>query len=68
MLILIWVVVCIIFYLVQKVLGNSGHALELFSLFTALALFLIAFGIFLVLVYPLFAFYPNKKYLGLHLP
>ena len=39
MLILVWVVVCIIFYLVQKVLGNSGHALELFALFTALALF-----------------------------
>ena len=41
MLILIWVVVCIIFYLVQKVLGNSGHALELFALFTAIALFFI---------------------------
>ena len=41
MLILIWFVVCIIFYLVQKVLGNSGHALELFALFTALALFFI---------------------------
>ena len=41
MLILIWVIVCIIFYLVQKVLGNSGHALELFALFTALALFFI---------------------------
>ena len=39
MVILIWVIVCIIFYLVQKVLGNSGHALELFALFTALALF-----------------------------
>ena len=41
MLILIWVIVCIIFYLVQKVLGNSGHALELFALLTALALFFI---------------------------
>ena len=41
MLILIWFVVCIIFYLVQKVLGNSGHALELFALFTALSLFFI---------------------------
>tara|TARA_Y100001970_G_scaffold138148_1_gene169997 strand:+ start:11827 stop:11979 length:153 start_codon:yes stop_codon:yes gene_type:complete len=41
MLILIWIVVCIIFYLVQKILGDSGHALELFALLTALALFFI---------------------------
>ena len=41
MLILVWFVVCIIFYLVQKILGNSGHALELFALLTALALFFI---------------------------
>ena len=41
MLILIWFVVCIIFYLVHKILGNSGHALELFALLTALALFFI---------------------------
>ena len=41
MLVLIWFVVCIIFYLVQKILGNSGHALELFALLTALALFFI---------------------------
>ena len=41
MLILIWIVVCVIFYLVQKVLGNSGHALELFALLTALVLFFI---------------------------
>ncbi len=41
MLILIWFVVCIIFYLVQKILGNSGHALELFALLTALVLFFI---------------------------
>ena len=40
-LILIWLVVCVIFYLVQKILGNSGHALELFALLTALALFFI---------------------------
>ena len=33
--------VCIIFYIVQKILGNSGHALELFALLTALALFFI---------------------------
>ena len=41
MLILVWFVVCIIFYLVQKILGNSGHAFELFALLTALALFII---------------------------
>ena len=41
MLILIWFLVCIIFYLVQKILGNSGHALEVFALITALALFVI---------------------------
>ena len=41
MLILIWFVVCIIFYLVQKILGISGHAFELFALLTALALFFI---------------------------
>ena len=41
MIILIWLVVCIIFYVVQKILGNSGHALELFALLTALALFFI---------------------------
>ena len=34
MLILIWFVVCIIFYLVHKILGNSGHALEVFALVT----------------------------------
>ena len=41
MLVLIWFVVCIIFYLVQIILGNSGHALEVFALLTALALFVI---------------------------
>ena len=41
MLILIWFLVCIIFYLVQQILGNSGHALEVFALLTALALFAI---------------------------
>ena len=41
MLILIWIVVCVIFYIVQKTIGNSGHALELFALLTALALFFI---------------------------
>tara|TARA_B100001029_G_scaffold156158_1_gene141410 strand:- start:138 stop:290 length:153 start_codon:yes stop_codon:yes gene_type:complete len=41
MLILIWFLVCIIFYLVQQILGNSGHALEVFALLTGLALFVI---------------------------
>ena len=41
MLILIWIVVCVIFYKVQKTIGNSGHALELFALLTGLALFFI---------------------------
>tara|TARA_Y100001970_G_C14078988_1_gene773612 strand:- start:136 stop:288 length:153 start_codon:yes stop_codon:yes gene_type:complete len=41
MLVLIWFLVCIIFYLVQKTLGNSGHALEVFALLTAFVLFAI---------------------------
>ncbi len=41
MLILIWFIVCIVFYLVQKTLGNSGHALEVFALLTAFVLFVI---------------------------
>ena len=41
MLILIWFLVCIIFYLVQQMLGNSGHAFEVFALLTALVLFAI---------------------------
>ena len=41
MLVLIWFLVCIIFYLVQKILGNSGHALEVFALLTAFVLFVI---------------------------
>ena len=41
MLILIWIAVYVIFYLVQNVLGNSGHALELFALLTAFVLFFI---------------------------
>ncbi len=42
MLILVWFVVCIIFYFVQLLLGNSGHSLELFAVLTAVALFLIS--------------------------
>ena len=41
MLILIWFIFCIVFYLVQKTLGNSGHALEVFAVLTALVLFVI---------------------------
>ena len=31
MLILVWFIICIIFYFVQQLLGNSGHALEVFA-------------------------------------
>ena len=41
MLILVWFVVCIIFIFVQLILEGSGHALEVFALLTAVALFLI---------------------------
>ena len=41
MLILIWFIVCIIFAFVNFILGDSGHALELFALLSAIALFLI---------------------------
>ena len=42
MLILVWFVVCILFYFVQLLLGNSGHALEVFASLSAIALFLIS--------------------------
>ena len=42
MLILVWFVVCIIFYFVQLLLGNSGHALEVFAVLSAVAIFLIS--------------------------
>ena len=42
MLILVWFVVCIIFYIVQMTLGDSGHALEVFAAVSALAIFLIS--------------------------
>ena len=42
MLILIWFVVCIIFYIVQMTLGDSGHALEVFAVVSAIAIFLIS--------------------------
>ena len=41
MLILVWFVVCIIFIFVQLILEGSGHELEVFALFTSIALFLI---------------------------
>ena len=41
MLILIWFAVCIIFYVVQLILGNSGHSLEVFAVLSAIAIFLI---------------------------
>ena len=41
MLILVWFVVCIIFYFVQFLLGNSGHALEVFAVLSAVAIILI---------------------------
>ena len=42
MLILVWFVVCIIFYIVQMILGDSGHALEVFAVVSAIAIFLIS--------------------------
>jgi len=42
MLILVWFIVCILFYFVQLLLGNSGHALEVFASLSAIALFLIS--------------------------
>ena len=42
MLILVWFVVCIIFYFVQLLLGNSGHALEVFAVLSAVGIFLIS--------------------------
>ena len=41
MLILVWFVVCIIFIFVQLILEGSRHALEVFDVLTAVALFLI---------------------------
>ena len=42
MLILVWCVVCIIFYIVQMTLGDSGHALEVFAVISGIAIFLIS--------------------------
>ena len=42
MLILVWFVVCIIFIFVQLILEGSGHALEVFAVVSAIAIFLIS--------------------------
>ena len=42
MMILVWFVACIIFAFVNKFLGNSGHALELFAVLIGIALFAIS--------------------------
>lgn len=41
MLILIWILVCVIFAFVHFFLGNSGHALELFAILSAVSLYLL---------------------------
>jgi len=41
MLVLIWFIFCILFAFVHYFLGNSGHALELFAVLSAIALFLL---------------------------
>ncbi len=41
MLILIWFIVCILFAFVHYLLKESGHALELFALLSAMSLFLL---------------------------
>ena len=41
MMILIWFVICIIFAFVNNLLGDSGHALELFAVLSGIALFAI---------------------------
>ena len=41
MLILIWFIVCILFAFVHYFLRMSGHALEVFAILSAIALFLL---------------------------
>ena len=41
MLVFIWFALCIVFAFVNTILGESGHALELFALLSAIVLFLI---------------------------
>ena len=41
MLIFIWFALCIVFAVVNSLLGDSGHALELFALLSAIVLFLV---------------------------
>ena len=42
MLILVWFIISIIFYFFQLLLGNSGHALEVFAVLSGIAIFLIS--------------------------
>tara|TARA_B100001029_G_scaffold176681_1_gene180033 strand:+ start:888 stop:1037 length:150 start_codon:yes stop_codon:yes gene_type:complete len=42
MLILVWFIVCIIFAFVQFAAGDTGHALEVFALISAIALFFLS--------------------------
>ena len=42
MLVLSWFAVCILFYIIQITLGDSGHALEVFAVASAVILFLIS--------------------------
>ena len=41
MLIFIWFALCAVFAIVNTILGDSGHALELFALLSGVVLFLI---------------------------
>ena len=42
MLIFVWFIVCIIFAFVQFIAGDTGHALEVFALISAIALFFVS--------------------------
>ena len=42
MLILVWFIVCIIFAFVQFIAGDTGHALEVFALISAITLFFVS--------------------------
>ena len=42
MLVLSWFALCILFYIIQITLGDSGHALEVFAIASAIILFFIS--------------------------
>tara|TARA_Y200000002_G_scaffold192952_1_gene159310 strand:- start:39 stop:188 length:150 start_codon:yes stop_codon:yes gene_type:complete len=42
MLIFVWFIVCIIFAFVQFIAGDTGHALEVFALISAITLFFVS--------------------------